>query len=156
MIKASIYEVTGEETKFIGILKNKSKIIYKSNPGKHTFMGVSEAADFMEANIVEGKTPSTKVFEDENVVAFNDISKEAPVHILVIPKEHIDSFMGLDTTHKDILNAIRSCIQSVAKEQNIDTSGFRIVTNIGDQGGQTVNHLHFHVLGGRSLTWPPG
>ncbi len=106
--------------------------------------------------IANGEIPCSKVYEDENVLAFNDINPEAPVHILVIPKQHIQSVMDLNDKNISITLNIFDAIKKVAAQAGIDKDGFRVVTNIGANGGQTVGHLHYHVLGGRSLQWPPG
>lgn len=106
--------------------------------------------------IANGEIPCSKVYEDENVLAFNDINPEAPVHILVIPKQHIQSVMDLNDKNISITLDIFNAIKKVAAQAGIDKDGFRVVTNIGANGGQTVGHLHYHVLGGRSLQWPPG
>lgn len=106
--------------------------------------------------IVEGKLPSTKVYEDDKVVAFQDLYPAAPVHILVIPKKHIVSLDAATEEDQDLLGHLLLTIQKVAREQGLDEEGYRVVNNIGKNGGQTVFHIHFHLLGGRTLTWPPG
>lgn len=106
--------------------------------------------------IINGEIPCSKVYEDEHVLAFNDINPEAPVHILVIPKQHIESVMELNDKNMSITLNIFNTIKKIAVEAGIDKDGFRVVTNIGANGGQTVAHLHYHILGGRSLQWPPG
>ncbi len=106
--------------------------------------------------IAKGEIPSTKVYEDDRILAFKDIDPQAPVHVLIIPKEHIDSVMDLNESNKDIVAHIFMCAKEVAEKSGIAEDGFRIVTNTGDSAGQSVKHLHFHLLGGRSLQWPPG
>lgn len=113
-------------------------------------------ADCIFCGIVEGTIPSEKLYEDEHVVAFRDIHAQAPVHILVIPKKHIPSVQDLGEEDGFLIAQIFSVINRLAKEQGLSEKGFRIVNNCGDEGGQTVYHIHFHLLGGRSLTWPPG
>ena len=103
-------------------------------------------SDCIFCKIIKGEIPSKKVYEDDKVLAFNDISPEAPVHFLIIPKEHIESVNDISEKNSEI----------VVKELGIDETGYRIVNNCGKDGGQTVNHMHFHVLGGRDLKWPPG
>lgn len=103
--------------------------------------------------IVSGEIPSKIVYEDGNVLAFNDIDPQAPVHIVVIPKKHFASILELNDS--TILNAIFDSIRKIADEQKME-KGFRIVCNTGSDGGQTVDHLHFHILAGRNLQWPPG
>ena len=106
--------------------------------------------------IVEGKIPSKKVRETENTLVFEDISPQAPIHYLAIPKKHINSFHTIELDDKAIMAELTRTIQTVATETKIDQSGYRVVTNIGDDGGQTVSHLHYHILGNRQLNWPPG
>ena len=105
--------------------------------------------DCVFCKIVNGNIPSTKVYEDDFVMAFNDIDPIAPIHILVIPKIHINSLMELED--KELLSHIFDVIKNIAKEQGFAEDGFRVVTNIGENGGQAVKHLHFHILGGTKL-----
>lgn len=104
--------------------------------------------------IIKKEIPSSLVYEDELVLAFNDIAPQAPVHILVIPKAHSTSFTDLNNF--DIIGHIYKIIGQLAREKNIEQSGFRVVVNHGRAAGQAVPHLHYHLLGGRDLTWPPG
>ncbi|AQS09010.1 HIT-like protein [Clostridium saccharobutylicum] len=106
--------------------------------------------------IVNGEIPSNKLYEDDKVYAFYDINPEAPTHFLVIPKDHIESANALDEKNVDIISHIFMVINKLVVDLGISDKGYRIVNNCGEDGGQTVNHLHFHVLGGRSLQWPPG
>lgn len=106
--------------------------------------------------IIKGEIPCDKVYEDDKILAFNDINPAAPVHFLVIPKKHIASVMDLQGNDYSLLQHIMKIIVKIAKEMDIDEKGFRIVNNVGNDGGQTVPHLHFHILGGRLLQWPPG
>ncbi len=101
-------------------------------------------------DIISGKIPSTKVYEDEEILAFKDINPMAPVHILIIPKNHIDGADKLNDDNSAIVSKIFSVAARLAEEYHLD-KGFRIVTNSGDDGGQTVRHLHFHLLGGAKL-----
>lgn len=103
--------------------------------------------------IIAGEIPSTKVYEDENVLAFRDIDPQAPVHILLIPKKHFDSILEADPETVGMLTEVA---KKLAVEKGIAENGFRIVINTGDEGGQSVKHLHMHLLGGRSMEWPPG
>lgn len=112
--------------------------------------------DCIFCKIINKEIPSDIVYEDEDVLAFNDINPEAPVHVLVIPKKHITSFNGLTEADGALLTKIMLVIQKIAKEKNIADSGYRVVNNCGEQGGQTVGHLHFHLLGGREMLWPAG
>lgn len=112
--------------------------------------------DCIFCKIVNGEIPSNKIFEDEKVYVFYDINPEAPTHFLVIPKEHIQSVNSLNENNIDIVSHIFKVINKLVVELGISKSGYRIVNNCGEDGGQTVNHMHFHVLGGRGLQWPPG
>lgn len=107
-------------------------------------------------SIIEGKIPSEKVYEDELVLAFKDIQPAAPVHIIIIPKKHISSANELQEEDSLIIGHIFNVAKKIAQEVNISEGGYRIVNNCGRDGGQSVPHLHFHLIGGRSLTWPPG
>ncbi len=111
--------------------------------------------DCIFCKIIAGEIPSNKLYEDEKVYAFYDIAPEAPVHFLVIPKEHIKCANDINESNSDIIAHIFTVISKLAKELSLD-DGYRIVNNCGQNGGQTVEHLHFHVLGGRLLAWPPG
>ena len=112
--------------------------------------------DCLFCKIINGQIPSSKVYEDELVYAFRDIEPQAPVHILIIPKEHIASANDLNDRNCAIVGHIFSVAAKIAKSEGIEKGGYRIVNNCGADGGQTVGHLHFHMLGGRSLAWPPG
>lgn len=107
--------------------------------------------DCLFCKIVSGEIPSTKVYEDDKVLAFKDINPLAPVHILVIPKEHIDSVAAVTAENSAVIAHIFEAIAKIAKEQGIDKDGFRVVSNCGENGCQSVKHLHFHILGGRKL-----
>jgi histidine triad (HIT) family protein len=111
--------------------------------------------DCLFCKIVAGEIPSTKVYEDEQIFAFRDINPQAPTHILVIPKEHIPSVDAITPENSAIVAHIFEIIPKLAAEDGLD-KGYRVVSNIGEQGQQTVPHLHFHILGGRDMTWPPG
>mgnify|MGYP003490981122 FL=1 len=105
--------------------------------------------DCVFCKIVEGKIPSTKVYEDDEVLAFKDINPIAPIHILIIPKKHIKSLTELNDNK--LLAHIFKVIKDVAKSQGVEEKGYRVITNIGEDGGQAVKHLHFHVIGGKKL-----
>ncbi len=111
--------------------------------------------DCLFCRIAAGEIPSKKLYEDEQVLAFYDIDPKAPVHFLVIPKQHMVSVDEVTPQNSASLAHIFEVIASVAKTLDLQ-KGYRVVTNIGEDGGQTVAHLHFHVLGGRPLAWPPG
>jgi len=110
--------------------------------------------DCIYCKIINKEVSSEIVYEDDEVIAFNDINPQAPVHVLIIPKEHIPTFN--DITDFNIIQKIGEVIQKLAKEKNINTDGYRVVTNCNQKGGQSVFHLHFHLLGGRVMQWPPG
>lgn len=112
--------------------------------------------DCIFCKIVNGDIPSKKIYEDNKVLAFYDITPEAPIHFLVIPKEHIQSSNEITEENSKIIAHIFIVINKLVRELNIANDGYRIVNNCGKQGGQTVNHMHFHILGGRNLQWPPG
>ena len=111
-------------------------------------------SDCLFCNIAAGKIPSKKVYEDELCYAFCDIAPQAPVHFLVIPKAHLASVSEVTEENAAIVGHIFAVIARLAKEQGLDS--YRVVSNIGEQAGQSVPHLHFHVLSGRDMTWPPG
>ena len=112
--------------------------------------------DCIFCKIVAGEIPSKKIYEDDKVLAFYDISPEAPVHFLVVPKEHIVSSNDITEENCSIVSHIFLVINKIVRDLNISENGYRIVNNCGTDGGQTVNHIHFHVLGARELKWPPG
>ena len=110
--------------------------------------------DCLFSKIVAGEIPSKKVYEDEQCYAFYDIDPQAPTHFLVIPKQHIQSVAAVDASNSAIVAHCFEATAKVAKDLGLDS--FRVVSNIGEQAGQSVFHLHFHVLSGRDMTWPPG
>lgn len=112
--------------------------------------------DCLFCKIIAGEIPSTKVYEDDLVYAFRDIEPQAPSHVLIIPKQHISSVNDINDENCAIVGHIFKVAAEIAKSEGIAEEGYRIVTNIGENGGQTVKHLHYHMLGGRSLQWPPG
>lgn len=112
--------------------------------------------DCLFCKIAGGEIPSTKVYEDEQVYAFLDIEPQAPVHIILIPKTHIPSANALNEENAAVVGHIFAVAAKIAKEQGFNEQGYRIVNNCGEDGGQTVGHLHFHLLAGRNLGWPPG
>jgi histidine triad (HIT) family protein len=106
--------------------------------------------------IVAGEIPADVVLETEHVLAFRDISPQAPTHVLVIPKRHITSLGSAADEDRDILGAIMLAGRDVARSEGVSEAGFRVAANTGEEGGQSVSHLHLHVLGGRQMSWPPG
>jgi len=112
--------------------------------------------DCIFCKIGAGQVKATLVYEDDRVVAFRDAHPQAPVHILIIPKEHIDRVSALtEQTLPLVVNIHRAAIK-IAEQEGIINDGFRLVTNSGKMSGQTVNHLHYHLMAGRKLSWPPG
>lgn len=114
------------------------------------------AADCIFCRIVGGTAPATVVAASEAVVAFRDIRPRAPTHVLLVPREHIPSAAELGPEHGGMLAELFQLAARVARDEGVDRSGWRLVTNVGPAAGQSVYHLHFHLLGGRSLGWPPG
>lgn len=106
--------------------------------------------------IIRRDLPATVVYEDDDVLAFRDIAPKAPTHLLVIPKRHIDSLQTLDGDGSGVMAPLFACVVRLAREAGVAHSGYRVVVNHGADGGQTVSHLHLHLLGGRPMTWPPG
>jgi len=106
--------------------------------------------------IIEGSIPAKIVYQDEHTLAFDDINPQAPVHTLVIPKRHVASMQDLNEADLMLLGRLLLICTRIAKEKGLSEPGFRCVANTGRDGGQTVSHLHFHVMGGRHMGWPPG
>ncbi len=113
-------------------------------------------ADTIFGKIIRGEIPAKKVHEDEHCLAFHDISAQAPTHVLVIPKKPIESLEQIQDEDAGLLGHIWTTIPKIARTLGIAESGYRVVVNCGRDGGQSVDHLHFHILGGRPLKWPPG
>ncbi len=107
-------------------------------------------------NILEKKVPATVVYEDDHTLAFRDIRPVAPTHVLVIPKKHVDAVHSLEPGDAEAMGNVLIAARRVADQEGLTADGYRLVINDGDAAGQTVHHLHVHVLGGRSLSWPPG
>jgi histidine triad (HIT) family protein len=113
-------------------------------------------SDCIFCKIINGEIPSTKIYEDDELFAFHDITPKAPVHFLVIPKKHITSLMELEAEDVALAGRLLNKGQELAKQLGCGENGARFVINAKRDGGQTVDHLHLHVLGGRMLGWPPG
>ena len=111
-------------------------------------------SDCLFCKIISGEIPSDKVYEDDLCYAFNDIAPQAPVHFLVVPKDHIGSVSEVTAENSAVVAHIFTVIAQLAREKGLES--YRVVSNIGEQAGQSVFHLHFHVLSGRNMTWPPG
>jgi histidine triad (HIT) family protein len=105
--------------------------------------------------IIAGEIPSTKVFEDDHVFAFKDINPEAPQHVLIVPKKHIESLSDAGPEDATLLGHIQLSAAKIAQDLGISSSGYRLVNNCGQHGGQTVYHIHYHLLGGTQMGWPP-
>ena len=111
--------------------------------------------DCLFCKIAGGEIPATKVYEDASCIAFSDIHPQAPVHLLIIPRQHIASLDEVRETYRELLGHLMLVAAELAKQQKL-SKGFRVVMNTGVDGGQTVHHLHLHLLGGRAMHWPPG
>ena len=105
--------------------------------------------------IIDGEVPADVVYDDEYCLAFKDAAPQAPTHVLIIPKKEIPSLADLDADDQSLIGHIMLIIRQLANELGL-SNGYRVITNCGDEGGQTVPHLHFHLMGGRPLSWPPG
>jgi histidine triad (HIT) family protein len=110
----------------------------------------------MFCRIATGEIPADVVRESDRVMAFRDLNPQAPTHILLIPKEHVESMAELGDRHGDTLADIMQAATQLARAEGIAESGWRLVSNVGPDAGQSVFHLHFHLLGGRAMAWPPG
>jgi histidine triad (HIT) family protein len=106
--------------------------------------------------IIDREIPATIVYEDDRCLAFRDVSSQAPTHVLVIPKQEIASLDKLTDADAQLMAHLWQVIRDLARTLGVAESGYRVVVNCGPEGGQTVDHLHFHLLGGRQLEWPPG
>ena len=112
--------------------------------------------DCLFCGIVEGKVKANLVYQDDSIVAFKDIAPKAPVHILIIPRKHLVSVSDIAEADRALIGQIFQVAARLAREQGIANNGYRVVVNSGADAGQSVFHLHFHLLGGRQMTWPPG
>ncbi|MEO9273413.1 MAG: histidine triad nucleotide-binding protein [Marinomonas sp.] len=112
--------------------------------------------DCLFCKIVNGDIPATVLYEDDDVIAFEDIMPQAPTHFLVIPKRHISTLNDLTDDDAAVVGKLQITAAKVAKQKGISEEGYRVAMNCNEMGGQTVYHIHMHVLGGRQMTWPPG
>ena len=112
--------------------------------------------DCLFCKMVSGEIKPDTVYENDKVLAFRDINPQAPTHVLVIPKEHIATINDLDESHRDLVGDLYLAAREIARAEGIDESGFRTVINCNEDSGQTVFHMHLHLLGGRRMHWPPG
>ena len=117
---------------------------------------MAQASNCVFCRIAAREAPADIVEATDNVVAFRDVHPKAPTHVLLIPREHVESAAELTSDHAGVLSELFGVAAHVAKAERVDRTGWRLVTNVGPQAGQSVFHLHFHLLGGRSMTWPPG
>ena len=114
------------------------------------------ADDCLFCKMASGEIKPDVLYEDDTILAFSDINPQAPVHFLVIPKEHVSTLNDLDDSHAEVVGKMHLVAKQIAEEKGIARGGYRAVTNCNTDAGQTVWHVHLHVLGGRTLTWPPG
>ncbi len=112
--------------------------------------------DCVFCKIVKGEVSARKVYEDEDIVAFDDVNPQAPVHVLVIPKRHIETLNDLEAGDSELIGKMSLAASAIAKMKGLESSGYRLVTNCLADAGQAVFHIHTHVLGGRAMAWPPG
>lgn len=113
-------------------------------------------SDCLFCGIVDGKVKGNIVYQDGSVVAFRDINPKAPVHILIVPQKHIASVLDLQGEDRELIGEIFTVASKLARDNGVSQDGFRVVVNCGPNAGQSVDHIHFHLLGGRLLGWPPG
>ncbi len=114
------------------------------------------SSDTVFGAIVRGEIPADVVYEDEQCIAFRDLNPQAPTHVLVIPRAGIAGLQEADRADPALLGHLMQAAQTVARQEGLEADGWRLVVNVGEAAGQTVAHLHLHVLGGRNLSWPPG
>jgi len=113
-------------------------------------------SDCIFCKIAEGEIPAEKIYEDELVVGFRDLSPVAPTHVLLIPRTHIATLNDLGPGDEAVMGRLHSAARKIAKQEGLSENGYRTVMNCNADGGQTVFHIHMHLLGGRQMTWPPG
>ena len=112
--------------------------------------------DCLFCNILAGDVPAEIIYESDTVIAFRDINPRAPMHVLIVPREHISTINDINTEHEAIVGSLFTAARDIAAQEGVAEEGYRAVMNCNSDGGQSVFHLHLHVLGGRMLTWPPG
>ena len=113
-------------------------------------------SDCLFCKILDGEIPCDRVYEDDHVIAFRDMNPQAPTHILVIPRKHISTVNDLTVDDKNIVGEMMLAAQAIAKQEGIEDDGYRLIMNCNEGAGQTVFHIHLHILGGRRMNWPPG
>ena len=112
--------------------------------------------DCLFCKIVRGDIPTDFIYEDEKLIAFRDINPQAPTHILIVPKEHIATLNDVEQNHGELLGAMQIAASQLAEKEGISDSGYRTIFNCNRDAGQTVFHIHLHLMGGRRMSWPPG
>jgi histidine triad (HIT) family protein len=130
--------------------------IYVAGPRSTSHVSIGPVPDCLFCKIVAGEIPATRVLESERTLAFRDINPQAPIHVLVIPKDHYPDLAGLAAVDSALLAEVATQAHQVALAEGIAGTGYRVVFNTGSHAGQTVAHAHAHVLGGRLMAWPPG
>lgn len=113
-------------------------------------------SDCIFCKIAEGQIPSDVVYEDDDVIAFDDVNPVAPTHVLIIPKKHVSTLNDVENKDEILLGKMLACAKKVAGDKNLSSAGYRVVMNVMSGAGQSVFHIHFHLLGGRPFNWPPG
>lgn len=113
-------------------------------------------SDCLFCKIVDGEISGDIAYEDDDVLAFHDVNPQAPVHVLIIPKKHISTVNDMEAGDEQVMGKLFSAAKIIATQQNISDDGYRLVVNCNEKAGQTVFHIHMHLLAGRSMTWPPG
>jgi histidine triad (HIT) family protein len=114
------------------------------------------SSDCLFCRILSGELPASQVYADDSVVAIRDIAPQAPTHVLLLARRHIPSIQDLAEADRALMGEICAAASAIARQEGIAEGGYRLVVNVGRNGGQTVDHLHVHLLGGRPMTWPPG
>ena len=112
--------------------------------------------DCLFCKIINNEIPGDKVFEDDQVLAFNDINPQGPTHVLIVPKQHITTINDITPQNNELLGHMLNTAKNIAFERNISTDGYRLIFNVNVNGGQAVYHIHLHLIGGRAMNWPPG
>jgi len=112
--------------------------------------------DCLFCKIIEGEIPCEFIYQDEDLLAFKDINPQAPFHCLIIPKVHINALSSITEKHDKLMGKLTTAATRICKEKGFNENGYRLVINCGEDGGQTVPHIHMHILAGRTLQWPPG
>lgn len=121
-----------------------------------TEVGILSSMSCLFCRIVAGEIPSSRVYEDDQLVAFSDIKPEAPLHVLIVPREHIPTLNALEPRHEALIGAMVRRAALIAAEKGYDGTGYRTIVNTNSHAGQTVFHIHLHLLAGRPMAWPPG